>query len=59
MIRRIYLTSYYKKSGFLKYEAIGNLPTTGSWKHINIDAQPISDFSGNLDITRVTGNLRY
>ena len=57
MIRRIYLTSYYKKSGFLKYEAIGNLPTTGSWKHINIDAQPISDFSGNLDITRVTGNL--
>jgi hypothetical protein len=58
MVRRVITQVRYKKDGFLKYiPTTGTNPTTGNRSMIDIDAQPLTDFSGNLPMSRIDGNL--
>jgi hypothetical protein len=58
MLQRITSTINIKKDGLIKYvPASGTNPTTGSWNIIDIDTQPLTQFAGNLPISRTDGNL--
>jgi hypothetical protein len=55
MLQRITSTINIKKDGLIKYvPASGTNPTTGSWNIIDIDTQPLTQFSGNLDWSRIS-----
>jgi hypothetical protein len=55
MLQRITSTINYKKDGLIKYvPASGTNPTTGTWQIVDIDTQPLSQFGGNLDMSKIT-----
>jgi hypothetical protein len=54
MLQRITSTINIKKDGLIKYvPASGTNPTTGSWNIIDLDTQPLTQFSGNLPANRL------
>jgi hypothetical protein len=58
MLRRTIEHVNYKKSGLIKYVPVaGNNPNSGNWTMIDIDTQPLDDFSGDLPFSRITGNI--
>ena len=58
MLQRITSTINIKKDGLIKYvPASGTNPTTGTWNIIDLDTQPLTQFSGNLPISRIDGNI--
>jgi hypothetical protein len=58
MLQRITSTVNYKKDGLIKYvPASGTNPTTGTWQIVDIDTQPLSQFGGNLPVSRIEGNV--
>jgi hypothetical protein len=69
MLQRITSLVNYKKDGLIKYvPASGTNPSTGTWNIIDIDTQPLTQFSGNLPANRLdnidmskvaTGNLDW
>jgi hypothetical protein len=55
MLKRITSTINYKKDGLIKYvPSSGTNPTTGTWQIVDIDTQPLSQFGGNLDMSKIT-----
>jgi hypothetical protein len=55
MLQRITSIINYKKDGLIKYvPASGTNPTTGTWQIVDIDTQLLSQFGGNLDMSKIT-----
>ncbi len=58
MLQRITSTINIKKDGLIKYvPASGTNPTTGTWQIVDMDSQSLSQFGGNLPISRIDGNV--
>jgi hypothetical protein len=55
MLQRITSTINYKKDGLIKYvPASGTNPTTGSWVIVDMDSQSLSQFGGDISMSKIT-----
>ena len=58
MTQKILSSVFYKKDGLIKYvPASGTNPSTGTWQMIDVDSQALTQFAGNLPLTRIEGNI--
>jgi hypothetical protein len=54
MLQRITSVVNNKKDGLIKYvPASGIDPATGTWQKLDIDTQPLTQFAGNLPVSRI------